>query len=134
MAVAVTAGPSFKSGSPVALFQTHRREPVSALDSLFLRREWRRAKIPNHQEGGRSQCRAALHPSKLGLAGGEIEADSVLQQCLSAAIIPSLSGEDAASLFRSEPHESEAARVNPDERCRPVNRRWVRIVSLAIVS
>jgi len=32
MAVAVTTGPSFKAGSPVALFQTHRRQPVSFLD------------------------------------------------------------------------------------------------------
>jgi hypothetical protein len=32
MAVAVTAGPSFAAGSPVALFQTHRRQPVSSLD------------------------------------------------------------------------------------------------------
>jgi hypothetical protein len=74
MAVAVTADASFRAGSPVALFQTDRRKPVSALDSLFLGREWRRAKIPNHQEGGRNQCRAALHSSKLGLADGQIEA------------------------------------------------------------
>jgi hypothetical protein len=84
MAVAVTADASFRAGSPVALFQIHRREQVSALDSLFLRREWRRAKIPNHQEGGRSQCRAALHPSRLGLADGQIKAipcfSSVFQQ------------------------------------------------------
>jgi Tol biopolymer transport system component len=32
MAVAVTTGASFKAGSPVALFQTHRRQPVSFLD------------------------------------------------------------------------------------------------------
>jgi serine/threonine protein kinase/Tol biopolymer transport system component len=32
MAVGVTTGTSFKSGSPVALFQTHRRQPVSFLD------------------------------------------------------------------------------------------------------
>jgi Tol biopolymer transport system component len=32
MAVAVTTGASFKAGSPVALFQTHRRQPVSSLD------------------------------------------------------------------------------------------------------
>jgi Tol biopolymer transport system component len=32
MAVAVTAGPSFAAGSPVTLFQTHRRQPVSSLD------------------------------------------------------------------------------------------------------
>jgi eukaryotic-like serine/threonine-protein kinase len=32
MAVAVTTGPGFKAGSPVALFQTHRRQPVSFLD------------------------------------------------------------------------------------------------------
>jgi Tol biopolymer transport system component len=32
MAVAVTTGASFKPGSPVALFQTHRRQPLSALD------------------------------------------------------------------------------------------------------
>ena len=32
MAVAVTAGASFAAGSPVALFQTHRRQPVSSLD------------------------------------------------------------------------------------------------------
>jgi len=32
MAVAVTTGASFKPGSPVALFQTHRRQPVSFLD------------------------------------------------------------------------------------------------------
>ena len=31
-AVAVTTGSSFKAGSPVALFQTHRRQPVSFLD------------------------------------------------------------------------------------------------------
>jgi eukaryotic-like serine/threonine-protein kinase len=30
MAVAVTAGASFKAGSPVALFQTHRRQPISS--------------------------------------------------------------------------------------------------------
>jgi Tol biopolymer transport system component len=32
MAVAVTAGASFEAGSPVALFQTHRRQPVSSQD------------------------------------------------------------------------------------------------------
>jgi Tol biopolymer transport system component len=32
MAVAVTTGASFKAGSPVALFQIHRRQPVSAQD------------------------------------------------------------------------------------------------------
>jgi Tol biopolymer transport system component len=32
MAAAVTAGASFEAGSPVALFQTHRRQPVSASD------------------------------------------------------------------------------------------------------
>jgi len=32
MAVAVTTGASFKAGSPVTLFQTHRRQPVSFLD------------------------------------------------------------------------------------------------------
>ncbi len=32
MAVAVTTGSSFKAGSPGALFQTHRRQPVSFLD------------------------------------------------------------------------------------------------------
>ena len=32
MAVAVTPGASFEAGSPVALFQTHRRQPVSAQD------------------------------------------------------------------------------------------------------
>jgi Tol biopolymer transport system component len=32
MAVPVTAGASFAAGSPVALFQTHRRQPVSSLD------------------------------------------------------------------------------------------------------
>jgi eukaryotic-like serine/threonine-protein kinase len=32
MAVAVTAGASFEAGSPVALFQTHRRQPVSSED------------------------------------------------------------------------------------------------------
>src|SRR5262249_17201615 len=32
MAVAVKAGASFEAGSPVALFQTHRRQPISALD------------------------------------------------------------------------------------------------------
>jgi Tol biopolymer transport system component len=32
MAVAVTTGSNFKVGSPVALFQTHRRQPVSFLD------------------------------------------------------------------------------------------------------
>jgi Tol biopolymer transport system component len=32
MAVPVTAGASFASGSPVALFQTHRRQPISAQD------------------------------------------------------------------------------------------------------
>jgi serine/threonine protein kinase/Tol biopolymer transport system component len=32
MAVPVTAGPSFSAGSPVALFQTHRRQPVSSVD------------------------------------------------------------------------------------------------------
>jgi Tol biopolymer transport system component len=32
MAVAVTAGSSFKGASPVALFQTHRRQPVSSQD------------------------------------------------------------------------------------------------------
>jgi eukaryotic-like serine/threonine-protein kinase len=31
-AVPVTTGASFKADSPVALFQTHRRQPVSALD------------------------------------------------------------------------------------------------------
>ena len=32
MEVAVTTGASFKAGSPAALFQTHRRQPVSFLD------------------------------------------------------------------------------------------------------
>jgi len=32
MAVAVKTGSGFESGSPVALFQTHRRQPVSAQD------------------------------------------------------------------------------------------------------
>jgi hypothetical protein len=32
MAAAVTAGTSFEAGSPVALFQTHPRQPVSASD------------------------------------------------------------------------------------------------------
>jgi hypothetical protein len=32
MALAVTAGASFKADSPVALFQTHRRPPVSLPD------------------------------------------------------------------------------------------------------
>jgi hypothetical protein len=32
MAVPVTAGPSFSAGSPVVLFQTHRRQPVSSVD------------------------------------------------------------------------------------------------------
>lgn len=32
MAVAVKPGASFEAGSPVALFQTHRRQPVSAQD------------------------------------------------------------------------------------------------------
>ncbi len=34
MAAAVTTGASFKAGSPVALFQTHRRLPVSSLDDF----------------------------------------------------------------------------------------------------
>jgi len=34
MAVAVTTGASFKAGSPVALFQTHRRLQVSSLDDF----------------------------------------------------------------------------------------------------
>jgi hypothetical protein len=32
MAVPVTAGASFKAGSPITLFQTHRRQPASFLD------------------------------------------------------------------------------------------------------
>lgn len=32
MAVAVTAGASFAADSPIALFQTHRRQPVSSED------------------------------------------------------------------------------------------------------
>jgi eukaryotic-like serine/threonine-protein kinase len=32
MAVAVSAGASFEASSPVALFQTHRRQPVSTQD------------------------------------------------------------------------------------------------------
>ena len=32
MAVAVTASASFEAGSPVALFQTHRRQPISSQD------------------------------------------------------------------------------------------------------
>jgi hypothetical protein len=32
MAAAVTTGASFESGSPVALFQTHRRQPISSQD------------------------------------------------------------------------------------------------------
>jgi hypothetical protein len=32
MAVGVKTGASFEAGSPVALFQTHRRQPVSAQD------------------------------------------------------------------------------------------------------
>jgi serine/threonine protein kinase/Tol biopolymer transport system component len=34
MAVTVTTGASFKAGSPVALFQTHRRQPVSSQDQF----------------------------------------------------------------------------------------------------
>jgi dipeptidyl aminopeptidase/acylaminoacyl peptidase len=34
MAAAVMAGASFKAGSPVALFQTHRRQPVSSQDQF----------------------------------------------------------------------------------------------------
>ncbi|MFI5113785.1 MAG: protein kinase [Terriglobales bacterium] len=34
MAAAVTTGASFKAGSPVALFQTHRRQPVSSQDDF----------------------------------------------------------------------------------------------------
>jgi serine/threonine protein kinase/Tol biopolymer transport system component len=34
MAAAVTTGASFKAGSPVALFQTHRRQPVSSQDQF----------------------------------------------------------------------------------------------------
>jgi Tol biopolymer transport system component len=34
MAVAVKAGSSFESGSPIALFQTHVRQPISALDMV----------------------------------------------------------------------------------------------------
>jgi hypothetical protein len=34
MAVAVTTGASFKAVSPVALFQTHRRQPLSYLDAF----------------------------------------------------------------------------------------------------
>ena len=32
MAVAVTAGVSFEARPPVALFQTHRRQPISSQD------------------------------------------------------------------------------------------------------
>jgi eukaryotic-like serine/threonine-protein kinase len=32
MAVAVKTGESFEASSPVALFQTHRRQPISTLD------------------------------------------------------------------------------------------------------
>jgi hypothetical protein len=32
MSAAVTAGASFEATSPVALFQTHRRQPISAQD------------------------------------------------------------------------------------------------------
>jgi len=34
MAAAVTTGASFKAGSPVVLFQTHRRLPVSSQDDF----------------------------------------------------------------------------------------------------
>jgi hypothetical protein len=34
MAVPVSTGTSFESGSPVALFQTHRRQPISSQDIL----------------------------------------------------------------------------------------------------
>jgi hypothetical protein len=34
MAVAVTTGASFKAASPVALFQTHRPQPVSSQDDF----------------------------------------------------------------------------------------------------
>jgi hypothetical protein len=34
MAVPVTTGASFESGSPVPLFQTHRRQPISSQDLL----------------------------------------------------------------------------------------------------
>jgi hypothetical protein len=32
MAVPVSTGASFESGSPVVLFQTHRRQPISSQD------------------------------------------------------------------------------------------------------
>jgi len=34
MAVPVKLGASFEAGSPVALFQTHRRQPISSQDSF----------------------------------------------------------------------------------------------------
>jgi len=34
MAVGVSTSTSFESGSPVALFQTHRRQPISSQDIL----------------------------------------------------------------------------------------------------
>src|SRR6266851_6277764 len=39
---------------------------------LLLRYSWRRTEIPDHNEGGRSQYRATLRPSKLGVGVGEI--------------------------------------------------------------
>src|ERR1019366_3708255 len=52
-------------------------DPPPAADFLagrfLLRCEWRRTEIPDCHEGGRSQCRAALHPSQLGFADGKIE-------------------------------------------------------------
>ena len=34
MSVGVTTGASFKAGTPVTLFQTHRRQPISAQDAF----------------------------------------------------------------------------------------------------
>ena len=71
MSVGVTTGASFKAGAPVTLFQTHRRQPISAQGRFFLRCEQRRAEIPHHHQNGRSHG-LTLYASQLGFGNGEV--------------------------------------------------------------
>jgi hypothetical protein len=66
MTVAVKAGASFEANGPVALFQTHRRQPVSAQDFFPLGGEWRGTAIPDCREVRRSQCCTSFCSNELG--------------------------------------------------------------------
>jgi len=71
MAVKVKTGASFEADSPVALFQTHRRQPVSAQDffSYDVSGDGQRFLIATRVDEANA---APLRSSKLGLRNGEV--------------------------------------------------------------